>query len=227
MKLTPKTLNILKNFYTINSAIRFEPGNVLRTCSPTKTIMASATLDMSFDNKFCIYDISRFLNALGLFSEPDIKVGEKQLIIDGGASKVNYILAAENLIVTPSDNVIEMPDDPPGQFVLTNEDMQQLFKAMSILGLPEVAIVGDQKKLMLKGVDPEGKVQDGYSQDIGTTSRKFKAIIKLDNLKLFPGDYEVKIALVSGQKGPIPVANFVGKTESIEYFVAVSKDSEL
>jgi gp45 sliding clamp, C terminal len=146
------------------------------------------------------------------------------LTIGDSRSSVNYVLAAENLIVKPSDRNIEVPDDGAAHFELTNDDLQKLFKAMSILSLRELAIIGDGDLISIKGIDPEGKVQDSYSQVIGPNTNKFKAIIKLDNLKILPGDYSVKIARLANS---VNVAHFKGRTEDVEYWISVSKDSQL
>jgi hypothetical protein len=42
MKINNKTLNILKNFATINPSIIVKPGNTLKTISSSKTILARA-----------------------------------------------------------------------------------------------------------------------------------------------------------------------------------------
>ena len=48
MKLSNKTLEVLKNFSNINQNILIEEGNVLRTISTMKNILGSATIVESF-----------------------------------------------------------------------------------------------------------------------------------------------------------------------------------
>lgn len=227
MLFTQKTMNVLKNFYTINSSLCFAPGNILRTMSPTKTVIAQAVVDMEFPSEFCIYDLARFMSTLGLFEEPSIEVREKYLTISDKTSKVDYICAAKSLIVVPPEKNLEMPKKVNCHFTLTNANMAQLIKAMSILGLPEVAVVGKDGVLMLQGVDIEGKIQDSYSLTIGEANGEYKAIFKTDNLKLIADDYEVKIAVVGNSDKTRPVAHFVSKNEEVQYWVAVNKDSQL
>lgn len=225
MKITPKTLNILKNFNTINPSIRFQPGDILRTMSPLQSVLAQAKLDMDVPVKFCISDISQFMNTLGLFEDPEIEVDDIQLTISDGRSKVVYICAAErSIIFPPSDSGIKMPDEPACQFSLTNTDFQQMVRGMAILGLPEVAIVGDGENLYIQGIDSEGRTKNSYRTHIGTTDREYKIIFKPENLKLMPLDYEVKVARV---KNNAIVAHFQGKEEEVQYWVAVSKESKL
>ena len=44
MRVSTNTLNVLKNFAKINPSIVIAEGNVLKTISPSKTIMAKATV---------------------------------------------------------------------------------------------------------------------------------------------------------------------------------------
>ena len=60
MKFSDVTLDVLKNFSSINSSMLFRSGNTIRTISPQKTIMAKATVDTDFPKRFAIYNLDRF-----------------------------------------------------------------------------------------------------------------------------------------------------------------------
>ena len=51
MNLSNESVNILKNFSTINPSVWVNEGNTLRTVSPAKTIMASAVVDDDFPTR--------------------------------------------------------------------------------------------------------------------------------------------------------------------------------
>ena len=70
MKLSEKTLNLLKNFSTINQSILFKQGSSLRTISVMKNILAEATIDEEIPQDFGIYDLNQFLNGLDLHQHP-------------------------------------------------------------------------------------------------------------------------------------------------------------
>ena len=55
MKLSKHTLNMLKNFSDINMSIEIKKGNVLRTVSVQKNILAQAELEDEFPQDFAIY----------------------------------------------------------------------------------------------------------------------------------------------------------------------------
>ena len=66
MKLSDKTLLLLKNFSGINQSILFRQGNKLRTISVMKNILAEAEITEEFPKDFGIYDLNQFLNGLNL-----------------------------------------------------------------------------------------------------------------------------------------------------------------
>lgn len=220
MQLTSRTLTVLKNFSLINPNVYFKPGNVLRTVTTNKTIYAKAEVDTDIDAEFGIYDLPRFLSALSLFTTPSIDVDDRTITIKGDKKRCTYIAGKKELLFLPPDNDLTMPA-PEIQFTLTNDSLQDMLKGLAILGLPQVAIIGDGTTLSVQGVDVKGVVKDGYSIDIGDTDRKFKLIFELDNLKLLPMDYNVSIA----RKGQVGISQFTGSEFGLTYWIAVEKDS--
>ena len=72
MKLSETTVNLLKNFSSINQSILFKEGNKLRSISVMKNILAEATVEESFPKDFGIYDLNQFLNGLSLHASPEL-----------------------------------------------------------------------------------------------------------------------------------------------------------
>ena len=66
MKLSDKTLSLLKNFSTINQSILFKKGTKLRTISVMKNILAEATVSEELPKDFGFYDLGQFLIGLDL-----------------------------------------------------------------------------------------------------------------------------------------------------------------
>ena len=54
VKLTKNTQSILKNFSTLNSNILINEGNIIKTMSPQKNVMAQAVVEESFPVDFGI-----------------------------------------------------------------------------------------------------------------------------------------------------------------------------
>ena len=84
MKLSNQTINVLKNFSTINQNLVIKEGSDIATMSAMKNIVAKAKVEESFTKEFAIYDLNEFLSALSLFGTPnldfqnDFVVGTKQ-----------------------------------------------------------------------------------------------------------------------------------------------------
>ena len=104
MKLSDKTLTLLKNFSSINQSILFKKGSSLKTISVMKNILAEATIEEDLPTDFGIYDLNQFLNGLGLHQNPDLDFeNEGHVVIREGRSRTKYFFADPNVIVTPPD----------------------------------------------------------------------------------------------------------------------------
>ena len=57
MQLNDYTMDILKNFSSINPSIVIKPGTTLSTISPQKTIMAIVSGSDDFSSEAGIYDL--------------------------------------------------------------------------------------------------------------------------------------------------------------------------
>ena len=66
MQLSNETINVLKNFATVNPNVVIKPGQKLKTISEAKTILASAQIVEDFPVEFGIYDLNEFLSVYNL-----------------------------------------------------------------------------------------------------------------------------------------------------------------
>ena len=218
MKFSENTLSILKNFSTINPSVMFKSGNTIRTISPQKTVMASATIAETFTSNAGVYDLSRFLGTLSLFTDPDVEFMDKQFLIKSGngQSTVKYTYAAESMIVTPPDSDIALPDADV-VVNLPNDDLQKVIRAASVLQLGEIAFRGDGENISIVALDTKNPTADGFDIVLSaTTDKNFLMVIKVENLKLMQADYTVSLS----SKG---LAHF--KSDKVQYFIAIEKNS--
>ena len=216
MKLSAKTLQVLKNFSTINPSIMFETGNQLVTISPQKTIMAKAKIDENIETDFGIFDLNRFLGVLSLFSDPSLSFRENYVKISDGRKSVNFIFADPVTIVLPPKKEIKF-NDPYVSFNLSNETFQSIMKGANVLQLPEIAIEGDGSRLYCKAVDVKSPTNNSFEIDLQEEEKKFIVIFSCSNLKLLNKDYDVMIT-----KG---IARFVSTDSEVEYYIATETSS--
>jgi len=215
MKFSNDTLNVLKSFTTINKSILLTEGNVIKTITPEKTLIAIAEVSDTLPSQACIYDLSRFLSILSLYNEPDVEFGDKYFIISEGKRKTKYVYADISMIHTPPEKEITLPSEDVVVNV-SEGDLSSVLKAAGVLQFSEVAFVGDGDKCFLKAIDSGNENADDFGVEIGETDDVFKVIIKTDNLKLLPLDYQVTIC----SKG---ISEFKGK--GVTYYVAIDSKS--
>ena len=215
MKFSERTLTILKSFSAINKSILMKEGNVLKTVTPEKTMIATATIPDTIPSQACIYDLSRFLSILSLYKDPDVEFHDKYFMIKDGKQRTKYVYADISMIHAAPEKELKVPSADVVVNVTWN-DLQSVTKAAGVLQFTEIAFVGQDGKIYLKAMNSAQENSDDYGVEIGDTSDEFKIIIKTDNLKLLPQDYEVTLCA----KG---ISEF--KSEGVTYFVAIDTKS--
>ena len=93
MKISEETRSILKNFATINSGIKVDSGNQLKTISNMKNILAVASVPETFNQTFSIYNLTEFLGAVSLMETPDYEFNEQSVSITDTNSAMTYFLS--------------------------------------------------------------------------------------------------------------------------------------
>jgi len=218
MKLSENTVNVLRNFATINQGLVFKSGNTLRTVSKQQNVLAKATVTESFDKNFAIYDLNRFLAVLSSMNDPDLTVGTGNVKIASGTSKTTYGLSDETMVVSAPDNDISV-QNAEVKFTLTKDSLAQVLKLSGVLGLPNIAVRGNRKKISIAALDVKNQDSDVFSVDVGDTDAEFQFIFVTENFKMIPGDYDVQIS----SKG---VSHFKSKKDPLEYWIATEVGSK-
>ena len=214
MRLSEQTVSLLKNFASINQNIQFKAGNRLQTISAQKNILVNAEIPESFPSNFAIYDLNKMLGVMNLFPDPELDIGDKTMKVGG---KVNYMFADPSMIVTPPEKELQFPEAEV-KFVMTNQDFTQTIKAAALLGLPHICVVGDGSKITLGATDVNNTSSDDFVTEVGTTDKTFCMVFKIENLKLYAGDYDVELT----SKG---ISKFSHTSSNLQYFIATESDS--
>ena len=223
MKLSNETVAILKNFGAINQGILFKPGKTLKTVSSHKNILAEVSIKEDIPAEFGIYDLNNFLSVISLHKDdPSFEFDEKQVTIVGnkGRSKIKYRFTPSNMIVTPPEKQLTMPDAEI-KFELTAEDFDWVMRAASVLSSPQVAIESDGKKVSIVTLDLQNDSAHTDALEISEgNGNKFKMVFKTENItKLMPGSYDVFIS----SKG---ISHFKNKNVPLQYWVTTEAGSK-
>ena len=218
MKLSDKTISVLKNFSSINQSILFKEGSKLRTISLMKNILAEATISEEFMRDFGIYDLNQFLNGLSLHSSPELDfTNESYVVIREGGSRSKYFFADPNVIVTPPEKEITLPSEEVC-FELSTTVLDKLLKAAAVYQLPDLSAVGDNGVVKLVVRDKKNDTSNDYAVVVGETDSTFSFNFKVENIKVLPGTYEVVVS----QK---LLSRFTSKNQDLTYYIALEPDS--
>lgn len=215
MKLSKETVALIKNFAGINSNLLLKQGNKLATISAQKNVMADATTNETFPD-FAIYDLNEFLGAMSLFEDPELDFQDKYVSISQGNMKIKFFAADASVLVAPQ-KAITFPDAEI-DFRMSAAMLNMIHKTASVLRAADVSIVGDGSKITAVVGDKKNASGNSFSEPVGDTDKTFKVNLKVENLKMLPGDYDISI---SSKK----ISRFKSPNSDLVYYVAVEADS--
>lgn len=222
MILTDKTLQVLKNYASINPNLLIKEGSTLKTISEAMNVFSVAEVDVVFPKTFGIYDLNEFLNVISLVDSPRLTFDDEFVTVtDGtGRSKIKYFYASQDTLTTPKKDPI-MPDASQIKFTLDRETLSRIKRAAAVLGHTEVSVSVENDVMKLSVIDNSDKTSNAFSiyVDGSFSQDKFNLIFNISNLKLLEGDYEVGI---SDKK---LISHFKHLENNIEYWVSLEKTS--
>ena len=215
MKLSEKTVSVLKNFSSINQNILFKEGNKLRTMSTMKNILAEADITETFPKEFGIYDLNEFLGVLSLAKEPELNFDESYLTAN---KKIKYFYSDPSILTTPPEtfnapecNVI---------FSMPKDYLANVLKASAVMQLPDVVIKSNgEPGVKITVTDLKNTTSNEYTETLDIDAIPFESRFKAENLKMIPGDYIVNVSTSAG------VSQWVGT--DVSYWIAMEAQDEV
>jgi hypothetical protein len=221
MELSENTLSILKNFAGINQNCLIKQGNVIRTITEARNVLATAVVDSEFPNDFGVYDLNEFIGSLTLVDKPMLTFSDGFVSITdtSGRSKIKYFFSPEETLTKPSKDIV-MPEAEV-KFTLDNETLNKIRRAASTLGHDEVSISNKNGVLNISVVDVQNATSNAYSIDVDgefDQNSNFNFILNISNLKIISGDYDVEISSKL-------ISRFSNKELNLKYWIALEKTS--
>jgi len=220
MKISNKTLDVLKNFSEINQSILIKKGKKLKTVSALKNILAHADVEEDFPQDFAIYQLNEFIGVLSTMGNPDLTFHDKYVMLsqeNGACTK--YFYADPSVVVAPEKD-ITMPSEDVN-FTLLEKQYNDLLKMSSILQLNDICLKGCSKsnKMFLAVTNKKNDTSNDYSIKVGEgVTEPYKMYFKTENLKMVVGDYNVHIS----SKG---ISHFENMNIKLDYWIALEPDS--
>jgi hypothetical protein len=214
MKLSEFTLEVLKNFSTINSGVVLKSGNVQRTISPEKTVLAEAEVTENVPNDFGIYDLNQFLGNVTTLDNPELEFNGKTIVMADELFSLTYRSCEPSLVNTPPDKKLELGKSDV-TLDISNSSMSKLLKLAAMNGLPNLSIIGKDGNLSVMVHERANDASNSVVTQIEKYSGEdFMATFKVENLKMLPDDYSVEVKLGAFSK-------WTSKTRKLHYFIAL------
>ena len=220
MKISNKTLDVLKNFSEINQSILIKKGKKLKTVSALKNILAHADVEENFPQDFAIYQLNEFIGVLSTMNNPDLTFHDKYVMLsqeNGACTK--YFYAEPSVVISPEKD-ITMPSEDIN-FTLLEKQYNDLLKMSSILQLNDILVKGCPKSngQYLAVTNKKNDTSNDYSIKVGEgVTEPYKMYFKTENLKMVVGDYNVHIS----SKG---ISHFENMNIKLDYWIALEPDS--
>ena len=221
MKLSEHTVEVLKNFASINQNLVIKEGNTLTTMSAMKNIVAKAEVEESFDKEVAIYDLNEFLASISLFANPVLEFDEGFVTIreeNNPKNSLKYFYSDPSVVTSPN-KTITMPSKEVS-FKLNGENLNKLKRAAGVIQAPDLVLEKKNTDVFLTVKDKKNDTANTFSIDVDTVAdgSDFKFFFKVENLKLMDGDYEVDISSKN-------ISHLASSNKDVEYWVALEPES--
>ena len=221
MKLSEHTTSVLKNFASINQNLVIKEGKTISTMSAMKNIVAKAEVDEDFPREIAIYDLNEFLAALSLFNNPVLDFSENHVMITEEGKTGNslkYFYSDPSVVTTPSSE-ITMPETEVN-FSLDSSDLSKVQRAASVIGSPDLVLEKNGVGSYLTVKDKKNDTANNYSLDVDVEGQgDYNFYFKVENLKLMPLTYDVKVSSKN-------ISHFKSQTSNaVEYWIVLEPES--
>jgi len=220
MKFTKEFVEILKNFSTISSQMKFVPGAVQSVKHEQGTSFAIAETNVEIPESFSIFSLQKLLSVLSLFDEPEIDINDRFLVINSTTDKrvCNYQLTNPDFIVHESNTEKYGRLRWDISFGLQYVDFSNMLKFANILKSEFIIFRGDGEKIYLEANNSNGNGDSG-AIELGETEHTFKVVLNRECLNLLDEEYQVMIT----KKGIISF-----QSPRIKYYFAfIKKESSV
>ena len=218
MKLSDKTVGILKNFSTINQNILIKEGSKLRTMSTMKNILAEADVSEAFPADFGIYDLNEFLGVLTLAKDADLNFDNQAfLTADSGPTRIKYMYSDPSILTVPPETFNAPETDV--DFSMPQDILSSVLKASAVMQLPDITIVSNGNPgVDVTATDLKNTSSNNYTQVLDIDRAPFECRFKAENLKMISGDYVVNVSTSAG------VSHWAGT--DVSYWIAMEAKTD-
>jgi hypothetical protein len=163
--------------------------------SEMKSVIAEVEVQEMFPQDFCIYNLNQFLGVISLFEEPDLEFETSYVCVKGnnGSSSKYFYADKATIRSIPPDKTFVLPDVVV-EFSVSENVIKSIMQAANVLQLPEIAIVGDGSTISIQTTNVKNNTSNSFHYNVGESTKKFKMVFKVENIKMMAGSYQVSIS---------------------------------
>ena len=207
MTLSDETIEILKNFGSINQNILIKKGNVLQTMATMKNIIGYAEVEEEFPRDFGLYDVNEFLGILKTIKDPVLDfTNDEYLVIENAGSEMKYFYSDPSILVTVPDGFKPPPIDITVR--VSEGSLTNLKKISKKSCLPDVKVHSDGTNCYMTNTDVKNSTSNEFSVNVHPHSKEDIVLLakdgsseiglrwRIETLKVIPDDYQVGMCVV-------------------------------
>lgn len=219
MKFSNETIQILKNFSTINQNILFREGNTVATITDSRNIFARAKIAETFPMDIPVYDLPQMLSILTFQQDQEIEFHEQYMTIAKHDGEFCYYYSDPAVVTAAPDK--EIPVDARFSFRIEQSEIVLINKSAALVGAEYISLVNRGGKVTLLVGDPDQRTSNSYTLEIGETEdTDFVARISVETFKVLPDTYDVTLARKS-------FMHFKNAAETLQYWIALDTKSKI
>ena len=165
MILSQNTVEMLKNYSSINSNLVFTQGNTISTISEARNILAK------------------------------MKINESHATISDsvGRTSIKYWFTDVEMLTSPTDTMINKAkeiNDFEVSFTMDQDTMNKIKRAANTLGHTHMSVTADDGALAFTVFDPESTTSNTFTIQLAGRYETED----FQNMKILPGDYDVGLS---------------------------------
>lgn len=210
--LNDTTVEILKNFASINQQVVFKEGRAQRACNDTRNFIADVELPEALPKECALYELNRLLGIIDVCKTdtlPTIAFGSSSLVVEHAHGSVTIPYAHNDVVAAPPAVQFHMTK-PIASFDLPYELWSRIKKTAAVLQTSSLHIIVDKTgELVLKLVNEKDKGGDAMGSasyrmpnTVVQESVENTWAVKFDALELLQGNYTVEAGEIGNNSNP-------------------------
>lgn len=214
-KLTNSDLILFKNAANISKGLLIKAGSDRIVCknvsvtSPTASLLMNGRLSAPVTTAIAIADTSKFLSVLESFDEPVMDItpafikvsgksgGSYRFMTCGQAAIEPYICKNDELVIDGYDCTVEISKEELSQIISASRisDLKALMFNSDGNNVSAIAIVDTSiAEIDQKRIEESDQFELPLTMLSNETNNKFKKSVRISDLKMIPGNYQVYIS---------------------------------